>query len=169
MLKWALEHDRMFCVALMRPGLTEAETVAQFFHVAGIGLISASVTQADGTSHLMLQGLSRVRFTGFSQQSPFRVAKIEALPEFKAHPAQTIALADALRQQCAAIRIDGAPLPESLTSVIVRIPDPGVLANTVAHSLVSDALQQQQLLEERDIAARLRRLAHILRETFPRK
>ena len=167
MLQWALEHDRMFCVALMKPGVDEAKTEDQFFHTAGIGLISASVTQADGTSNLMLQGLARVRFTGFSQRAPFRIAKIEPLPTITRDPAKAASLAAALRKQCAALRINGAPLPETFAGIIAQITDPDALASTVASSLLNDPMQRQSLLEEADTATRLRELARILGEEFP--
>lgn len=167
MLQWALEHDRMFCVAMMKPGITEAETDDQFFHTAGIGLVSASVTQADGTSNLMLHGLARVRFTGFPQRTPFRIATIEAVPGVASAPSQAGPLAEKLREQCGAIRVDGSPLPASFTDVLDQIEDPDFLADTIANSLVNDAMERQRLLEQPDAVVRLRDITRILREGFP--
>ncbi len=168
MLEWALERDRMFCVALMKPGLTEAETEDQFFHTAGIGLVAASVTQADGTSNLMLNGLARMRLTGFPQRAPFRVATIERVTEVAASPARAEPLVEALRDLCCAITVDGSRLPESFTEVFEEIEDPAVLTDAVANSLVRDAMQRQRLLEQADPVARLRELTRILGEEFPR-
>ena len=162
MLEWALEHDRMFCVAMMKPGISEAKTEDQFFHTAGIGLISASLTQADGTSNLMLQGLARVRFTGFSQRTPFRIAILDHQSPVSRDAAKVSALAEKLRKKCASLRINDAPLPEALTDAIATITDPDVLADTVANSLLGDPMQRQHLLEESDTAARLRELVRVL-------
>ena len=162
MLEWALEHDRMFCVAMVKPGISEAKTEDQFFHIAGIGLVSASVTQADGTSNLMLQGLARVRFTGFSQRAPFRIARLEHLPPVSVGAAKVNVLAEKLREKCASLRINDAPLPEAFTDAIATITDPDVLADTVANSLLGDPMQRQHLLEESDTAARLRELVRAL-------
>ena len=162
MLEWALEHDRMFCVAMMKPGISEAKTEDQFFHTAGIGLVSASLTQADGTSNLMLQGLARVRFTGFPQRSPFRIAKLEHLPPVSIDAVKVNALAETLREKCASLRINDSPLPEAFTDAIATISDPDVLADTVANSLLGDPMQRQHLLEESDTAARLRELVRVL-------
>ncbi len=168
MLQWALERDRMFCVALMKPEITDANTEDQFFHTAGIGLVSASVTQPDGTSNLMLQGLARVRFTGFTQRTPFRIATIERVPVMAAAFAEAAPVMETLREQCRAIRLDGSPLPESFTEVLDHIEDPDVLADAIANSLVSDAMQRQRLLEQPDVLDRLRELTRILGEEFPR-
>ena len=162
MLEWALEHHRMFCVAMMKPGITEAKTEDQFFHTAGIGLVSASVTQADGTSNLMLQGLARVRFTGFPQRAPFYMAMLEPVPPIARDAAKVNALARKLREKCAAFRINDAPLPVAFTDAIATITDPDVLADTVANSLLGDPMQRQHLLEQPDPEARLRELIRVL-------
>jgi CubicO group peptidase (beta-lactamase class C family) len=47
--------------------------------IAGVGLIRACVDRGDGTSNLILQGLERVRFTGFEQETPFPIATIDPL------------------------------------------------------------------------------------------
>lgn len=166
MLQWALEHDRMFCVAQMKPGVTDAETDDDFFHVAGIGLISASVTQPDGTSNLMLQGLERVRFHGFRQSAPFRIAEIEPLPAIVSEPEKTATLTSTIRKQCSAIRVKDTPLPESFSEALGRITEADVFADTVAQSLVTDTTARQALLEEEDATARLRKLSRLLREQF---
>ena len=167
MLEYALDHDRMFCVALMKPGITEAMTDDQFFHTAGIGLISASVTQADGTSNLMLQGLARVRLAGFVQLSPFRIARVRPLSPVTNDLQETAALAQDLREQCSNIRINGSPLPDSFCEMLDRATETDVLANAVAHALIADSFERQDILEEEDVAARLRMIAGLLRRQFP--
>jgi Lon protease-like protein len=167
MLQWALERDRMFCVALMKPGITEAETKDQFFHTAGIGMVAASVTQADGTSNLMLQGLARVRFTGFSQRAPFRIATIEPVPDIAGDSSEAGPLVEKVRDRCGEIQVDGARLPAAFTDALDRIEDPALFADGIANALVSDAMQRQRLLEQPDTVARLRELARILGAEFP--
>ncbi len=166
MLTWALEHDRMFCIAQMKPGISEAATDDQFFHTAGIGLISASVTQPDGTSHLMLQGIARVRFGGFTQAKPFRIARIRVLTPVVSDAEDADALADEIRAQCAVLRVNGVPLPDSFTAMLAKITDAGAFADAVAHSLISDAGERQRLLEEMDATERLRLISVILRGHF---
>src|SRR5437870_6975829 len=65
MLEHALGADRMFCVALARPERPHWRTSGDFFHISTAGLIRACVGRADGTSDLILQGIRRIRFTGF--------------------------------------------------------------------------------------------------------
>src|SRR6202042_202239 len=76
MLKESLENQRMFAVA---PPHTSSSSVVAPHRIAGVGLIRACVDKPDGTSNLILQGVSRVRFTDFVQEKPYYVGRIEVL------------------------------------------------------------------------------------------
>src|SRR3954447_5476042 len=86
MLARALAEDRMFCVTLIDSPGTDWDSSEDFRHVASVGLIRACVDRPDGTSNLILQGLQRVRFTGFRQEQPFPIAEIEPLASTPANP-----------------------------------------------------------------------------------
>src|SRR5438067_5944992 len=91
MLKHALGHHRMFCVALLKPHCADWRSPADFFHTAGVGLIRACVERSDGTSNLILQGLERVRFCSFEQDSPFPVARIDIVESWEASTVEPVA------------------------------------------------------------------------------
>ena len=92
MLHHALNHQRMFCVTLIKPSCPDWQEPEDFFHLATVGLIRACVGRGDGTSNLILQGLQRVRFAGFEQESPFPVAKIDIIESRDATTVETEAL-----------------------------------------------------------------------------
>jgi Lon protease-like protein len=167
MLEYALENDRMFCVAQMKPGISDAVSEDEFFHTAGIGLIAASHTQADGTSNLMLHGLARVRFRGFVQERPFRIARVAALVPAEGDSEEAEKLATELRRLCAKIRVNGVPLPHPFPEMLAKITDPEDLANAIAHGLIGDGFERQAILEEEDTAVRLRMIVRLIREQFP--
>ena len=79
MLEYALNHHRMFAVATLKPPRTQWNSSSDFFEIAGVGLIRACVGRNDGTSNLILQGLERVRFTGFESEDPYPLATVQAL------------------------------------------------------------------------------------------
>ena len=73
MLADALHSNRMFSVAMQRPGSTREAPSP----VAGLGLIRVSVGHRDGTSHLILQGIARVELeqaVRLSERAPFAEA-----------------------------------------------------------------------------------------------
>src|SRR5437660_10195070 len=93
MLKHALAHHRMFCVALLKPHCVEWNSNADFFHIATVGLIRACVERSDGTSNLILQGLERVRFRVFRQEAPFLFATIDLIESYSTMFLETESLA----------------------------------------------------------------------------
>ena len=75
MLKDVLEGERVFAVAMQKPGSTKGTPS----NVAGLGLVRAAVTHADGTSHLILQGMARIELTETVKQRPYRLEKFRLL------------------------------------------------------------------------------------------
>ena len=88
MLADALHSHRMFSVAMQRPDRMRETPLP----VAGLGLIRVSVGHKDGTSHLILQGLTRVELEEPVRTKPYRVQRIKPLAT---PPCDTVA-ADAL-------------------------------------------------------------------------
>src|SRR5438309_4335906 len=92
MLEHALQRDRMFSVTLIKPSCPEWRAQEDFFHFATVGLIRACVGRGDGTSNLILEGLQRVRFAGFEQETPFPIAKIDIVESRDTTTVETEAL-----------------------------------------------------------------------------
>ena len=165
MLNWALVHDRAFCIALIKPGVSDVEGPDDFFHTAGLGLVRACVTNKDGTSHLMLQGLSRVRFESFIQVAPFYIAKLVPIPTEPGPEADTEPLAAELRSMCKRFRAQG--LTDNIEAFLLKMKDPDLLADAVAHSFVHDPLTRQQILEEPRLRERLEMIIHAVETETP--
>ncbi len=158
MLNWALVHDRAFCVALMKPGVKEAKGTNDFFHTAGLGMVRACVTNKDGTSNVMLQGLSRVHFDGFIQVAPFHIAKLSPVLAEAGSESVTAPLAEQLRKMCKRFRTKG--LTENIEAFLLKMADADMLADAVAHSFVKDPFRRQQILEEPKLPRRLELIIH---------
>src|SRR2546423_4615301 len=93
LLKHALQQHRMFCITLIKPSCPDWHAPEDFFHLGTVGLIRACVGRGDGTSNLILQGVQRVRFADFEQQSPFPIAKIDIVQSRDEPTVETEALA----------------------------------------------------------------------------
>ena len=83
MLRKALEGSRMFAVAMETPARPTAR-------VGGLGLIRSCVQQEDGTSHLVLQGLARIKLDHLVQVHPYVIASPEPIAEETPSPASEI-------------------------------------------------------------------------------
>lgn len=167
MLTWALEHHRMFCIALMKPGVTEARGADDFHHVAGLGLVRACVGHEDGTSHLVLQGVARVEFTEFTQEKPYRMARLREVPSEPASAEEGEVLSAQVLEFCAHYQAQGTLVPETLDQQLASVNDPSVLCDIVAHTFVRDPFRRQKVLEMRRVADRLRALIKHLGDEMP--
>ena len=164
MLESALSCDRMFCVALIKPSCPEWEAPEDFFHLATVGLIRACVGRGDGTSNLILQGLHRVRFAGFEQESPFPVAKIDIVESRDPTTVKTEALGEKVLELYAKLKREGRQLPAKVDHYLSHLGDLEMLADLVASTFVNDPLRRQRVLEEPSLNQRLRLVIQYLRD-----
>ena len=164
MLEHALQHDRMFSVTLIKPSCPEWQAPEDFFHFATVGLIRACVGRSDGTSNLVLQGLHRVRFTSFAQESPFPVAKIEVIESSNDPTVETEALGEKVVELYRKLKRNGRQLPSKIDDYLTQLGDLEMLADLVASTFVDDPLRRQRMLEEPSVNQRLRLLITFLQD-----
>jgi len=158
MLEEALGTGRMLAMAMPRD---DEETEVEM--VAGAGLVRACIRIDDGTSNLILQGVSRVRFTGWVQHHPYRIASIETLPSHDGSHDDLDAKVTQLHALCARFKEQGIELPPQFEAYLNQITNIGVITDLVASTLVSAPGVRQMLLEEVDIPRRLEKLLAGLR------
>jgi Lon protease-like protein len=164
MLEHALKQHRMFCVALIKPSCPDWQAPEDFFHRATAGLIRACVGRSDGTSNLILQGLQRVRFTGFEQETPFPIASIDAIESRDPTTVETEALGAKVVELYGSLKHDRRQLPAKLDRYLSELGDLEMLADLMGSTFVNDPLRRQRLLEERSLNQRLRFLITYLRD-----
>jgi Lon protease-like protein len=163
MLAYSLGGHRMFSVALMKRGIEEATCIEDLCPVAGVGLIRACVGNENGTSNLVLQGLARIRLVDWTQERPFRIAKIEIANSAPGNPVEADALSEKVKEFCMRIEEIGVPLPANLVDHLRQIDSPEILSDVVAAAFVNEPFQRQKLLEAYEVCERLRLLIQFLR------
>jgi Lon protease-like protein len=158
MLQRALATDRLLAIATPRD-----REGTQVLEVGCVGLVRACVRNPDGTSHLILEGLCRVRFIGWPQLEPFRQAAVEAFAP------GDLGSRDELENRLgflrAALRRFEPRLPPELREKMVQISQPEVLLDVAAGMLLGDGAHRQAILEEADSVLRQRLLLRLLEET----
>jgi ATP-dependent Lon protease, bacterial type len=164
MLKHALHHHRMFCLALIEPSRPQWISTEDFFHISTVGLIRACVARDDGTSNLILQGLQRVRFIDFKQGLPFPVAQIEPLDPVASSTVKTEALGAKVLELYEQFKDAGRQLPEKVDRYLSDLSNPEMLADLMAATFINDPLRRQHVLEELSLDQRLRLVIQYLRE-----
>jgi len=169
MLADALHSNRMFSVAMRRPGSSRETPLP----VAGLGLIRVSVGHKDGTSHLILQGLTRVELEDAVRYKPYRVQRIRPLPT---PPCDSVA-ADALLAKVRELVQErlklGLPFSfpgeqppafpaKEVIGYLDSISNPEQAADLVSCAVLAGASERQAILEAVDVETRLRRLIQFL-------
>jgi len=178
MLADALHSNRMFSVAMRRPG-SARETPSP---VAGLGLIRVSVGHRDGTSHLILQGLARVELEQAVRYKPYRIQRIRPLQSPPCDNVKVDALVAKVRELLEERIQLGLPFPfpvmspdkgesspappsfspKEILNYLDSITDPEQAADLVSCAVLPGAVERQTILETVDVEARLRRLIHFL-------
>ena len=164
MLEHALQRDRMFSVTLIKPSCPEWRAPEDFFHFATIGLIRACVDRGDGTSNLVLQGLHRVRFASFQQETPFPIAMIDIVESTKTATVESEALGEKILELYRKLKRAERQLPPKVDRYLAQLGDLEMLADLVASTFVDDPLRRQRMLEESSLNQRLRLLITYLQD-----
>ena len=158
MLEEALAAGRMVAMAMPR---NEEESDVEM--IAGAGLVRACIRNEDGTSNLILQGVCRVRFTGWDQSNPYRIARVEELRSREGEHDDLESKVIQLHALCARFKEQGIELPSQFEAYLNQITSIGVITDLVASALIADPRVRQMLLEEVEIPRRLEKLLAGLR------
>jgi ATP-dependent Lon protease len=155
MLRDALDTHRLFAVA----GLDVKKMGAAFepsYRVATVGIVRACQKREDGTSNLLLQGLTRVEFTEMAGEEPYRRARIRPLASEAGASDEDNARkrAQLSRLLSTRLRLSGEGTSE-LTKFLRSIDDPEVFVDLAAYNLCGDARLKQRLLETLNVRERL--------------
>ncbi len=178
MLADSLKSNRMFSVAMQKPGRAR-ETPCL---IAGLGLIRVSVDHEDGTSHLILQGITRVELRETVRTQPYRVQAIRPLQAKKNDSVMIDALLAKVHELVRQRLEDGSmpfPFPmlkqpgkkakappnysvKDMLDYLENLTDPDQVADLVSCALLPGAQERQTILETVELEPRLKRLIHFL-------
>jgi ATP-dependent Lon protease len=112
----------------------------------------------DGSMRILAQGIGRVRLGPYSQTEPFLEAEATPLPDVEATGPEAEALAHNLRNVFTRMISLVPNLPDELQVAVQNVESAGSLTYLIAASMRLSTAERQELLEERDVEARLRRL-----------
>jgi Lon protease-like protein len=159
MLRQSLENQRMFAIALPHDTSDPSPN-----RVGGVGLIRACVDKPDGSSNLILQGVSRVRFTDFVQEKPYYVGRIEILTTEESHALEVEALSVKVLEMIGTMHDAGDIQADGILKFLNEIKDYDALADIVTYSFIEDVPRKQDILETLNLRARLQKVIVALRK-----
>ena len=157
MLSHALGANRMFCIG-NREGEDEDAPISPH---STAGLVRACVQQADGTSHLLLLGLQRIRLASWVQEKPFRIAVIE--------PMETVMgdEEDQQRLKAEALGLFGSASDQAkeLRTVLEGNDDAEMVCDVLSYHFTRCPKLQQRLMGEPSLVRRYEMVIEALRKS----
>lgn len=160
MLSHTLANSRMFCIGMKRRDAEEGDDDVYMHSTAGI--IRACVTRPDGTSNLILQGITRVKFSHWVQKQPFRIAKVAEVETARGHLAEEQALAYRVIGLVEKRMLEDPNFSHTMGEQLKNVEDPEIVADIVGFNFICNPYAQQGLLAIPEVDKRLRFLiAHL--------
>ncbi len=158
----ALRGDRTIAMVASQNPDIETPGPDDLYGVGVIGVIARMIRVPDGTLRVLIQGGQRVHFDRWLASDPYLVAEVSELPDVVVVNPELTALMRNVQQTFASIVSDVPYLPEELQIMVANVEDPSLLTHLIAGALRLKTDEKQALLEELDVAKRLRRLSEVL-------
>jgi ATP-dependent Lon protease len=159
----ALGGDRMIAMVASRDPELESPGPDALYDVGVAGVVARMLKVPDGTLRILVQATQRIRIAGYTRTEPYLVAQIEELLDISTtETPELLALVRNVQATFTNIVEQVPYLPEELHLAVANLDDPGALSHLIAGALRLRTEEKQALLEERDVARRLRRLSELL-------
>jgi len=157
-----LSGERMLVLVASRNPESEDPGPDDLYDVGVAGIVARMLKVPDGTIRILVQGTERIRLGDFVAEEPYLVARVEPVPDVVSPSAELDALTHNVQRTFTEI-IEQIPyLPEELQLAVTNVEDPSALSHLIAGALRISTEEKQELLEQVDVAKRLRRLSEIL-------
>ncbi len=157
-----LHKDKIVGLVSIKHKEVELAGPDDVYQVGTAAIIHKMLKVPDGSLRILVQGLKRIRITGFTQTDPFLVASVAPLEDEVEKTKEVEALSRNLLSVFTKI-IGLVPyLPEELQMAASNVEDPSALCYLIASAIKIKTEEKQELLEEVNVERRLRRLTFIL-------
>jgi len=157
-----LGASRMLVMAASRDPEDEEPGPSQLYDVGVVGVVARMMKVPDGSLRILVQGTQRVRLGPYVTEQPYLIARVAEMADVSEPSPELEALSRNVQQTFSEIVEQIPYLPEELRLAVANIDDPATLGHLIAGSLRIGTEEKQALLEEVDVAARLRHLSRIL-------
>ena len=133
------------------------------YPVGAAARVLKSLKHSTGNYSLILQGLTRIRLDGVTQQAPYLKARVKRVEETPVtNDVEAEALAMSLREVAKQVIQLMPELPREAQSLIDSINEPGSLADLVAANLDAPVDEKAQLMSIVDVKERIRQVLKLL-------
>lgn len=156
MLSDILKKERLFAVVGLDPSLaTKTEQFEPPYNTGTVGMVRVCHKNEDGTSNLVLQGLSRIQVNHIIQENPYRLIDISLLESSPgAEKEKLITQMNQLSKTLVANQEMGRKVPKELMQQLLKVKEPEVFVDLAANAFCSNPIIKQQILSSLSVMDR---------------
>jgi ATP-dependent Lon protease len=157
-----LEKEKMVVFSTQKSEEVEEPGPSDLCTIGTLAEIVQLLALPDGTTKILVEGISRVKIEKFTQETPYFKARISRLAEPEGMTLEAEALVRNLIKQFENyVKLNKRIPPETLMSII-NVDQPGRLADLIASYLTLKVEEKQAILEAVTTEKRLKKLSEIL-------
>ncbi|AGK56845.1 ATP-dependent protease La [Hyphomicrobium denitrificans 1NES1] len=160
----AVREQRQVGVVLQRDAAADDPGPDGVYRIGTVANIVRYITMPDGTHHVILQGVQRIRILDFIPGTPFPVARVAHIPETETRSPEIEARFRNLQSQALEAMQLLPQAPQELIAAIQDATSAGALADLAAGYMDIPAEQKQEILETVDLITRIDRVSRLLGE-----
>jgi ATP-dependent Lon protease len=157
-----MQRDRLVALAAQRADGTEQPDPEGVHRLGTAGIIQRLARAPDGTLHLLVQGIERVRLLDFTATEPYLIARIEPVPDRIDAGDDVEALRRAVVDLFRRFLSLSNDAPGELAATVEALTEPRDVVYFVASVVPLSGAVRQELLELDPVEAKLRRLIELL-------
>src|SRR5437763_1266395 len=149
-------------ILTQRDARTEDPADGDMYTIGCAARILKVIKLAKDNFSVILQGVSRIRVGDYTQQEPFIIAKVQAIPDPSSADVELDALVMNLKDIAKRVIKLMPELPKEATALVDSVTDPGQLADLITSNLDIQVDEKQDVLETFDLKARMRTVLQFL-------
>ncbi len=157
-----LASDKLVGVVTQKNPEIETPGADDLYKFGTASLVVKMLRFPDGSLRILVQGVSRIRLTRFSQMSPYLMARVDVIKESREKSLELEALvrnATSLFQKVVSMAYY---LPDELQAVVLNIQDESKLVDFMTSNVNFEVPDKQAILEAVDLKERYKMLIALL-------
>jgi ATP-dependent Lon protease len=160
----AVREQRQIGIVLQRDAAANDPDPDDLYRMGTLANIVRYITAPDGSHHVIVQGVQRIRILDFLPGTPFLAARVIQLPEQEARSPELEARFRNLQSQALEAMQLLPEAPQELIAAIQNTASAAQLADLAAGYMDIPASEKQQILETVDLTSRIDRVSQLLGE-----
>ena len=157
MIDHSLLDNRLIVVTPLEREMRNPADTGALHRVGTVAAVLKTLRLPDGDMRILIQGLQRVKITGFPSTTPSVHATVEPLPDFVAENLELKAFYDSLRKQFT--RLAGiVQFPEEVQVAAYNISAPGQFCDLVVNNIDLSHAERLSFLDEPNVNERCKKM-----------